>query len=325
MSTIILDHSHFALEVEGGALVIRSEGERRGSIPLKMVDRLVLQGNVRLEADVLRRVGEAGGSILCLSARHSRRVALVLGPRHNDAAIRLGQAARVTDMNFCNAFARRQVRAKLRAQARLIKQGLEKRPDVRKPLHDAQRALAAAVADLPEPAAIDTLRGIEGAAARAYFAGLAALFPPAVGFVGRNRRPPRDPVNACLSLAYTLLHFDAVHAAHIAGLDPLLGFYHRPAFGRESLASDLIEPLRPRADAFVLELFSSRTLRPDHFSRDGAACLLTKAGREPFYRNWEQAVAPLRRALRRECRLLADFLRRAGESWLDHQEEDDTP
>lgn len=325
MATVILDHGGFALEIQNDTLVLRQEGERLSSVPLKMVERLILQGNVRLDVDTLRRLGEAGASVLCLSARHSRRLALVLGPRHNDAAIRLGQTARVTDRPFCNAFARRQVRAKLRAQARVLADGEAARPDARKPLTDARQALAAALAGLPAQADTDTLRGIEGAAARAYFAGLAALLPPALGFAGRNRRPPRDPANACLSLAYTLLHFEAVHAAHTAGLDPMLGFYHRPAFGRESLASDLIEPLRPRADAFVLGLFARRVLRTDHFGRDGAACLLTRAGREHFYRAWEEAVAPLRRALRRECRLLAAAFRRAGEPWLADAAEEDTP
>lgn len=325
MATVILDHGGLALEIQNNALVIREEGERRGSIPLKMVDRLILQGNLRLDVDTLRRLAEAGASVLCLSARHSRRLALVLGPRHNDAAIRLGQAARVADRDFCSAFARRQVRAKLRAQARVLARGAAVRPDARKPITDALQALAGALANLPAQADTDTLRGIEGAAARAYFAGLAAIFPPALGFTGRNRRPPRDPANACLSLAYTLLHFEAVHAAHIAGLDPLLGFYHRPAFGRESLASDLIEPLRPRADAFVAGLFAQRILRADHFGRDGAACLLTKAGREHFYRAWDEAVDPLRRALRRECRLLAAVFRRDGEPWLDDAADGETP
>ena len=96
---------------------------------------------------------------------------------------------------------------------------------------------------------------------------------------GRNRRPPRDPVNACLSLAYTLLHFEAVRMAHAAGLDPLLGFYHRPAFGRESLACDLIEPLRPAVDEWIWQQFSPGPLRPEHFSPDKGACLLGKTGR----------------------------------------------
>ena len=96
---------------------------------------------------------------------------------------------------------------------------------------------------------MERLRGIEGAAAAAYFQGFTRLFPPSLEFTGRNRRPPRDPVNAVLSLSYTPLHFEAVQAVCAAGLDPLIGFYHELVFGRESLASDLIEPLWPKVDA----------------------------------------------------------------------------
>ncbi len=170
--------------------------------------------------------------------------------------------------------------------------------------------------------AIASLRGLEGAAARAYFQGLTALFPPALEFSGRNRRPPRDPVNACLSLGYTLLHFDAVRACHLAGLDPLLGFYHRPSFGRESLACDLIEPLRPHLDRQVWHLFRDRTLRDDHFSQDKGACLLGKAGRAAFYQDYESHAAATRRLLLRQCRILAKHLKAEGAPWLADEEEE---
>lgn len=119
-------------------------------------------------------------------------------------------------------------------------------------------------------------------------------------------------MNACLSLGYTLIHFEAVRACHGAGLDPAIGLFHRPAFGRESLACDLIEPLRPRVDARVWELFRSRTLRAEDFSMDKGACVLHKSGRARFYAYWETAAQLLRRALRRECRLLAASLRERG-------------
>jgi CRISPR-associated protein Cas1 len=154
-------------------------------------------------------------------------------------------------------------------------------------------------------AGLNTVRGLEGAAAAAYFAALATVFPPALNFTGRNRRPPRDPVNACLSLGYTLLHFEAVRACHGAGLDPLLGFFHDPAYGRESLACDLIEPLRPRLDAWVWGLFRNRLLRAEQFVTDKGACLLNKSGRQVFYASYEVFVPKLRRYLRQQAYRLA--------------------
>ncbi len=195
-----------------------------------------------------------------------------------------------------------------------------------KPLTDARRSVAAALAGLTDPAALPdvaALRGIEGAAARAHFSGLAAVLPPSLGFTGRNRRPPRDPANACLSLAYTLLHAEATGVAHAAGLDPLLGFYHRPAFGRESLASDLIEPLRAEVDLWVWTLFRDRDLREDHFTFDKGACLLGKAGRQGFYAAWSAQVKPLRRWLRLRCAALARTLRDEGMGLIDTDPEEE--
>ena len=142
------------------------------------------------------------------------------------------------------------------------------------------------------------LRGLEGSAAAAYFAGFQRLFADSLDFNGRNRRPPRDPVNAFLSLSYTLIHNEAVRACHGAGLDPLLGFYHEPTYSRESLACDVIEPLRPHVDHWAWRLFRKRMLSASHFSRDGQSCLLNKNGRQTFFEDYEIHAAPWRRYLR---------------------------
>ncbi len=337
MATLILDRSDLEVRLDGAALALYEPAGRHGTVPLKLLDRVIMQGNIKLDAGVLTKLAEAGVATLMLSKRHSKRVAIVLGLAHNDAGIRLAQSLRVFDANWCAAWASRQVRAKTRAQIRLLQGALEIRPDCRKPLTDALASLRGTIASLaatpqtnpPRPLAkggsqieIASLRGLEGAAARAYFQGLTALFPPALEFTGRNRRPPRDPVNACLSLGYTLLHFDAVRACHMAGLDPLLGFYHRPSFGRESLASDLIEPLRPHLDRQIWQLFRDRTLREDHFTRDGQACLLGKAGRAAFYQDYEAHAAATRRLLLRQCRILARHLKAEGEPLLANEEEE---
>ncbi len=323
MSTLILDRSDLEIRLDGEALALYEPAGRRGTVPMKLLDRVVMQGGIKLDAGVLTKLAEAGVSTLLLSKRHSKRVAIVLGLAHNDAGIRLAQSSRVFDLNWCTAWAKRQVSAKTRAQIRLLQSALESRPGCRKPLTDALGSLHAVQDNLAHAQIeIASLRGLEGAAARAYFQGLAALFPPSLEFSGRNRRPPRDPVNACLSLGYTLLHFDAVRACHMAGLDPLLGFYHRPSFGRESLASDLIEPLRPHLDRQIWHLFRDRTLREDHFSQDKSACLLGKAGRAAFYQDYETHAAATRRLLLRQCRILARHLKAEGDPLLSDDEEE---
>jgi CRISPR-associated protein Cas1 len=318
MATLVLDRSDLELRADGAALAIYEAGERRGSIPLKLIERVVLQGSIRLDTGVLGRLAEGGVPTILLGSRNSRRVAMLLGPAHRDCTIRLAQFERALDAAWCANWSRSLVLGKARAQLRLLNGALAERPDLRKPLLDAIGSIEAVVQSIAgEPdIGMDRLRGFEGACAAAYFQGYCTLFAESLAFHGRNRRPPKDPVNAALSLTYTLLHFDAVRAAHAAGLDAMLGFYHRPAHGRESLACDLVEPLRPRADALVRGLFRDRMLRGEHFTTDKGACLLGKAGRGHFHAAWEKYASLPRRWLRRQCATLAASLREPGEALL---------
>jgi len=338
MALLLLDRAHLDIKSEGDVLALYENGQRRGTVPVRLIERCVIHGGqTRFDTGVLLKLAEAGVTTVIFSPRQQHRAALVLGRQHNDAAVRLAQSARVMDDAFCRQWALGVVRAKLARQRRTLRLLQEQRPDARKPLFDALQTVQAIVCTLdtasqggPGSGAqestlpnLQSLRGHEGAAARAYFSGLAGVMPPSLQFNGRNRRPPRDPVNACLSLGYTLLHAQAVQACMAAGLDPLLGFYHRPAFGRESLASDLIEPLRPALDLWVWELLRSRTLEESHFSQDKGACLLDKTGRQLFYADWENHSKPWRRWLQGQCRQLARMLRAAGTPWLATPQEED--
>jgi CRISPR-associated protein Cas1 len=254
-------------------------------------------------------------SLVVVNARRPERTAIMHGRNHNDVARRLRQYQWYQDEGRRSAFSVRIVRAKVRAQHRLLAEIMEKRPDLRKPLFDGAQRLERTIDRLGTTDALDldTIRGLEGAAAAAYFEALAPAFPPDLNFTGRNRRPPRDPVNVCLSLGYTLIHSEAVLACRAAGLEPLLGFYHEPEFGRDSLAADCIEPLRPRVDRWVWNMVRHRNLRAEHFTMDKGACLLGKAGRSEFYTAWEVKARQLRRWLRREVGAIARTLAKDGE------------
>jgi CRISPR-associated protein Cas1 len=333
MALLVLDRAQLEVRTEGETLALYEAGERRGTVPVKLIDRCVIHGSqTRLDSGVLSKLAQAGAVTIIMSPRSHKRTAIVLGAQHNDASIRLAQGARVMDDLACRLWALHLVRAKLARQQRLLKLCQSQRPDARKPLWDALQTIEPILTnlnglDLTQTENLPTLaslRGYEGSAARAYFGGLAGIMPSGLGFSGRNRRPPRDPVNACLSLAYTMLHAQAVQACIATGLDPLLGFYHRPAHGRESLASDLIEPLRPVADQWVWELLRGRTLREKHFTTDKDACLLGKAGRAAFYADWERSNHVIQRWLRLQTQHLARQLRTKGSVWLEAQEEDET-
>jgi CRISPR-associated protein Cas1 len=319
MTTLYLDRRDLALRLEGRALAIYAGAVRTGTVPLHLLESIVMRSAVTVQSSLLARLAEAGIGIVAFGGRGARGRAIVHGPAHNDAGRRIGQYRRYDDPAWRLHWSRRLVRGKLRRQQRLLTRAASQRPDLRHPLTRALEQLAHALgqarsADIDH---IDRLRGVEGAAAAAYFSGFTRLFPDTLGFDGRNRRPPRDPVNAVLSLGYTLLHYEAVRACHGAGLDPIIGYYHSLHFGRESLACDLIEPLRPRLDAWCWEQFHGEQLRADHFTRDGDACLLGKTGRQRFYAAYEPFIRPHRRLLRRIARNLAMDLARAGAAAAD--------
>jgi CRISP-associated protein Cas1 len=315
MSTLYLDRRGAALDAEDGSLVVRLGGAVATRIPLAPLERVVVHGEAVLSTRLLAALWRHDVGLLLLSGRHSEPTARLVGRPHDDAALRLVQYRRAVDRAACRDFGRRLVAAKLAAATRLLDRALAIRLDRRKPLCDATATLMRLRASIAETAGADrdTLMGIEGAGAAAFFRAFATLFPDSLGFSGRRRRPPPDPVNVCLSLGYTLLHHAAVREVQSVGLDPLIGFLHVPERGRESLACDLVEPLRPHVDEWVWRAFAARHLRGEHFAREkGGACLLGKAGRQQFYDRFETLAAGLRRLLRRMCRDLAAELRKAG-------------
>ena len=283
------------VRMEGPALRIeRPEGpvER---IPLGILSNVIVYGSPMVACDVWRALAERNIPAVLLPARGQGGAACLSAGLSNTLRLRRCQHRAASRTEERLAIARRLVSLKLQAQKRLIEYlASEARPvgGWTPPTLRASgtetltRIIEHNLAGLAEAADIATLMGLEGTSAAAWWTWLAEVLPHRWRFVGRNRRPPRDPVNALLSLSYTLLGGEMLRQVQIDGLDPALGFLHGVVPGRESLVLDLIEPLRPSVDAFVLGLIDNRlTPRQFTFSRhDG--CRLNKAGRELYYRAW---------------------------------------
>lgn len=140
---------------------------------------------------------------------------------------------------------------------------------------------------------LESLRGLEGVGAAAYFSVLGDMIlrdRETFYFKERSRRPPLDPFNALLSFAYSLLAHDCASALESVGLDAYVGYLHRDRPGRESLALDLMEELRPCfADRFVLTLVNNRVMKPTDFQlRESGAVLLTDSARKVFLQKWQE-------------------------------------
>ncbi len=314
MGTLYIDRQGLSLHLRDGAIELRAEGERLRTVPARLLERVVLRADTQLSSATLAALADAGVGLVAMGGRGGQRVAHLLGAPAGDARARIAQCQRVADEPWATAWSRQIVRAKLRAQRRMLQGAQAERADLRKPLTDALATLQRVLDRLPQATDRASVRGLEGAGAAAYFMAYVQLFAPALGFEGRRRRPPPDPVNACLSLGYTLLQSQAVQACWAAGLDPMVGFLHTPSHGRASLACDLVEPWRARIDAWVWQQFRSRELRPEHFGRDGSgACLMGKSARAHFYETAQPLQLRCAAALRRHARLAARALATAAE------------
>lgn len=136
---------------------------------------------------------------------------------------------------------------------------------------------------------LEQLRGLEGASAKIVFYVMSLIAPAWAKFQGRNRRPPKDPINVLLSLSYSLIYAECTRALTAHALDPMLGFYHEPVHGRYSLACDLTERIRCDIEKWIMQLLFNEQLRPVHFaSSEQYPCVLNKEGRAIFYPLWER-------------------------------------
>lgn len=307
MSTLIIDRKNLSLNIDGNVLVFHENGQRSATMPLAIIERICIKGDLALSASVLGKLGDHGIGVVVLSG-HNRHAALFMPNARKDALRRLAQAHFSVDAAFALARAKSWVEAKIHRQYQLLLHCAQQPHIAVNTLHHPLKRLENALAGIGAAVSIPALRGVEGSAAAAYFSGLASYLPGSLGFHERNRKPPRDPFNVVLSLGYTLLHFEMVRQIHLVGLDPCIGFYHGLAHGRESLACDLVEPMRPYIDQFAIDLFHQRTLRPEDFSKRGQACHMGKSARARFYPAFEQAAREWRKEMREHCLILLHAL-----------------
>jgi CRISPR-associated protein Cas1 len=341
MGTLFIDRKGLHVKLDGNALAFYANGVRDGMVPIGPLTRVVVVGAVTVETPVFHRLADEGVSVILLSGRRNRFCGMLHGKLHNNGLLRLKQYEKAVEctavdgvMPFGLALSTELVHRKTESQGSLLKDTLPRRPDLSFPLHQALGTIERVRARLEEirvtwngagqetggsdatvstvkpegfSEQLDTLRGLEGSASAAYFSAFTKLFPESLHFTGRNRRPPRDPVNALLSLCYTLLHYEVLREIEVTGLDPTIGFYHQFEYGRESLACDLVELFRAKVDGFVYGLFRERVFTARDFvvEEDNAGCYLRKLSRKDFYPLYEKFAADLRPLVTAEVRTLA--------------------
>lgn len=251
------------VHAEGDSIALHRGGHVIRRTAAAELDQLLLFGRVEVTSSAIALLLRRGVDVAWLTLNGRFRGRLV-GRSTKHVSLRLAQYSRSQDNAFCLRFSSRVIAAKIHQQRQLLLRAQRKLRDPELAEVVGQLRLLKSRAESTE--SLDSLRGIEGAAAAAYFNQFGKLLRnPHFRFHGRSRRPPRDEVNSMLSFGYAVLGSTVETELYRCGIDPLLGFFHQPAYGRASLMLDLLEQWRPTLDALVLRVVNRRQLSPGDF------------------------------------------------------------
>ncbi len=270
------------LRLEGGAVVAKLKDEPLKRLPLNGIDAIHLYGSVGTTTALVHRAAAEGPHLVWFS-RSGRFIGRLQSAVSGNILLRQAQHKGEHDANTKLSIAQRIVAAKIVNSRGVLDDAAKDRPAVASELRETAKQLTVYSKSTRAAADADTLRGIEGQAAKLYFQALNKLISNhSFRFETRTRRPPLDPTNSLLSFLYGMVRIRCSAACEAVGLDPQLGFLHEPRPGRESLALDLLEEFRaPFADRLGLSLLNRRQLKSSHFeSRPGGAVNLTDTGRK---------------------------------------------
>jgi CRISP-associated protein Cas1 len=242
---------------------------------------------------------------------------ICLGMGHKNVELRIRQFEWARDSSRSLSIARSLVSGKIKNCRTMLRRD---DPDVQSKVLESLEKLDDEAKNAPS---IESLLGIEGAAAETYFANFGSLLKTTqeFSFQNRNKRPPRDPVNTVLSYLYGILTKELFVTLLAVGFDPYMGFYHQPRYGRPALALDMMEEFRPIiADSTAVTLFNNEELTAKDFVRTGIAISLASQAKKTVVAGYERRMQteishPLfgytvsyRRILEVQARLLARVL-----------------
>lgn len=325
LNTLYVQTQGAVLSLESDTVRVSLEGTMLARVPLLRLCGIAVFGNVTVTPFLIHRCAQ-DGRLLAWFTWGGRFRARVQGPTSGNVLLRRAQHQALDDPGQTLHIARQVVAAKIQNARNLLARAAREADAAmdESALRLTMGRLAAVLERLPAIDDLNDLRGAEGEASRAYFGVVTHMIRADRNhfyMAGRNRRPPRDPMNSVLSFLYALLRGECEAALEGVGLDPQIGYLHALRPGRPALALDLMEELRPVfADRLALTLVNRRQLQPQHFEGKGAISL-TDEGRkivltayqhrkegEVQHRLLKQKV-PLGLVPHLQARLLARYLR----------------
>jgi len=303
---------------DGEEIVIKKDGEVRGRSRLVHTSQLCIFGSVQVSTQLVHEMCRRGIPI-CYFSYGSWFNGITQGMAHKNVELRMRQFDIAAKEEESIQLARRFIEGKIRNCRTLLRRNSK---EVSKPAMKELMRLARLASHAPSSG---ELLGIEGSAGRVYFLHfgdmLKSSYELEFDFNSRNRRPPTDPVNALLSYLYSILAKDATVTLLEVGFDPFLGFYHKPRYGRPSLALDVMEEFRPLiCDSVTIGLINTEEIHPDNFIKRGNAVSLTPKGKRIALGAYERRMDTLishpvfgysisyRRVLEVQSRLISRYL-----------------
>lgn len=318
MATLYLSEQQAIVKKRDGYLIVQYADRHKVEVPLIKVSQVVVSGDVTLTAPAIHTLLENGIEICFLSFYGHFRGRLS-PPVAKNALIRKAQYQAHIDQTRSLKVAQACVQGKLENMRTLLLRANRSLQDQQ--ISEAALSIHLMSQQAARTATVGSLLGVEGNGSAAYFGVFQKLLRDSFPFVGRRRRPPTDPVNALLSLSYTLLLHQVAAAIQVVGFDPYLGFLHQPRHGRPALALDLMEEFRPIiADSVVLNVLNHHILTVKDFRDELGAVYLQAEARKTFYAKFEERLqeniqhphfgyrTTYRRCIELQARLLGKWL-----------------
>ena len=286
---LVIDRQRTQVHYQAGVLRIEHPDEKTKTVPLKLLNQMVVYGNPLIDAGVWRALVEENITAVLLAQRGHQTVAFAGAGLTTSLPLRRMQFQCAESPQQSIKIARFIIDQKFKSY-QLPLGYLAKNDDLTLDNQQTfQQALVDAQQQLAKANTINHIMGLEGSIAAKWFALLSQYLNKTWQFTQRNRQPPRDPINALLSLGYTLMLSEVRHALLSSGFDPAFGFLHQPYPAREALALDLLESFRANIDTFVLHcVYEQRFQTSDFYYRETEGCRLSKSARPQFYQAWAQ-------------------------------------
>jgi CRISPR-associated protein Cas1 len=294
MAFLYLTEQGSVLQKTGERLLVIKDEQTLLDIPAAKVEGVLVFGNVQFTTQAAQLLLQQGVE-MALFTRRGRLVGQLTSPFTKNIVLRQAQYQRATDPVFALVLAKIIVKAKLTNSRGLLQEFARNHPDTG--LKTEIERLSELIALIKTQSDLSALLGLEGRGAHTYFLGFARMVRHSFGFSGRERHPAPDPVNALLSLGYTLAYNEISSLLDGMGFDPYMGFYHQPRYGHATLASDLLEEFRALlVDRLTLSLINTRVFGEEDFFRhdpSGGIYLLDEP-RKRYFQEYERYLNEVR-------------------------------